>query len=168
MFVISNFVGKYNSWDYNFFGNRSKHLNKKQIQKLAQNGWEIGSHTHTHQDLTTLSDEQIFLEMKKSKLIISEIIDKPVDYLSFPFNRYNEKVIKITKQVGYKGSCTLSNRKYHNQSFRNYVIPRLGIYRIDSITAFKNKLDNSGFEIAKQRVISFFSRGTIIYRNAKK
>jgi len=55
--------------------------------------------------------------------------------------------------------------------FDDYLIPRLGVYLTDTIQAYKNKLSNSMYELAKQRFISFFSAGTIIYnlvKNKKK
>ncbi len=167
VFVVSNYVGKFNTWDYNFFGNRSKHLTWQQIQKLCHKGWEIGSHTASHQDLTRLSDEQVISELKSSKKSIEQNINKQVDFLSYPFNRFNEQVILLTKQAGYKGVCSLSTKNYYTNEFSDYVFPRLGVYLIDSLNSYRNKLNVSGFEFAKQRVISFFSIGTIMYNIIK-
>ena len=167
VFVISNFVGKYNKWDYNFFGNRSRHLNWEQIKILSQHGWEIGSHTATHQDLTRLSDNQALFELTESKFKISEILNKSVDYISYPFNRFNEHVISLAREANYKGGCTLSSRNYSNKKLSEFAIQRIGVYSIDSLKAYKNKLNNSRFELSKQKVISFFSIGTILFNLLK-
>lgn len=167
VFVVSDYVGKYNTWDYNLFGNRSKHLNWQQIKTLCQKGWEIGSHTASHKDLTRLSDEQVITELTTSKIRIEESINKPVDFLSYPFNRFNEQIILLTKQAGYEGGCSLFTQNYYTNKFADYVIPRLGVYLTDTINTYKNKLNNSRFELVKQRVISFFSLGTVIYKFVK-
>jgi peptidoglycan/xylan/chitin deacetylase (PgdA/CDA1 family) len=167
VFVVSDYVGKDNTWDYNLFGNRSRHLNWQQIQLLSKKGWEIGSHTASHLDLTGLSADQIVYELEISKMKIENEIDKPVDYLSYPFNRFNERTILHTKQAGYKAGCSLFASNYYAKKFDDYVIPRLGVYLIDTINAYKYKLSGSKFELAKQRVISFFSIGTVIYNLIK-
>ena len=168
VFIISDFVGKYNTWDHNLFGNKAKHLTWKQIKILSQHGWEIGSHAATHRDLTRLSEDEAFFELIDSQKKISELIEKPVEYISYPFNKLNDNIIQFSQQAGYKGCCILSDRKNYKNKFGEYVIPRMGVYSIDSLNSLNNKLSNSAFESVKQHIISFFSQGTIYYKQLKK
>jgi len=59
-------------------------LTWKEIREMAQNGIAIGSHTHTHRVLSTLSPSAQKEEMILSKLIIEENIGQPVLSISYP------------------------------------------------------------------------------------
>lgn len=54
-------------------------------------------------------EKRIFDEHFKSKLIIEEKLDKKVDFICFPGGGYNQKVLEVAKEVGYK-AWTLSSR----------------------------------------------------------
>ena len=70
---------------------------------------EIGSHTLTHphlSQLTLLRQEQ---EIKKSKEILEHIMQKEVISFSYPFGSerdYNEKIISLVQEEGYKYACS--------------------------------------------------------------
>ena len=132
-------------------------------------GWDIGSHTATHPDLTILSNEQITDELVFSKAEIAKQLNREVNCLAYPFSRYNLRVIKFAQKAGYQAGFVLSNRKLkiHRDSDLAYAIPRYGVYRIDTKKSFQNKLTLSKVEGAKQRVISFFSIGTIWHNRLK-
>lgn len=169
VFIVSKFVGKKNSWDANLFRSFSKHLSWKQINKLSSAGWCIGSHTATHQDLTILNQDQIYDELTSSKNEISKQINREINYISYPFNKYNIPVIEIAQKIGYRAGFILSTPKFtfHKKSDLAFTIPRYGVYRIDTNRSFQNKLSLSKFEADKQRFISFFSSGTIWYNRLK-
>lgn len=59
-------------------------LTWKEIREMAQNHIAIGSHTHTHRVLSTLSPGAQKEEMILSKLIIEENIGHPVLSISYP------------------------------------------------------------------------------------
>jgi tetratricopeptide (TPR) repeat protein len=59
-------------------------LTWKEIREMAQHHIAIGSHTHTHRVLSTLSPSAQKEEMILSKLIIEENIDQPVLSISYP------------------------------------------------------------------------------------
>ena len=59
-------------------------LTWKEIREMAQHRITIGSHTHTHRVLSTLSPSAQKEEMILSKLIIEENIGQPVQSISYP------------------------------------------------------------------------------------
>jgi tetratricopeptide (TPR) repeat protein len=59
-------------------------LTWREIREMAQNGIAIGSHTHTHRVLATLSPSAQKEEMILSKLIIEENIGQTVQSISYP------------------------------------------------------------------------------------
>ena len=168
LFVITDFVGKNNSWDANLGGRCSRHLEWKQIKALVKEGWEIGSHTATHPDLVRLPSDQAETELRQSKEFISRQIDQPVRFLSYPFNRFEQRIISLAKQTGYAGCCALSVPENLRKQHGDLAIPRQGVYLIDTLYGFQRKLSNSRVEQLKQRVISFASLGTIFYKRLRK
>jgi len=169
-FVISNYVGKLNTWDANLGGIYSRQLKWEQIKELLNSSWEIGSHTATHRDLLGLSIKEIESELRCSKEIIEQNMNRPIQFIAYPFNRFNKQIILEAERIGYRGGVALSQRKRMNGAPRQFIIQRHGVYSIDSLSRFKQKLINSKIEQLKQRIISFASRGTILYnryRNKK-
>lgn len=168
LFVISDYVGKLNYWDANLRGIHSKHLNWDKIRQLANAGWEIGSHTATHSDLLSLSIDEVTEELQSSKQVIEHNIERPVRFVSYPFNRFDRRIILEAQRIGYRGGCALSLSERMNGAPEQFIIQRHGVYSIDSLFWFKQKLSNSKIEQFKQRIISFASRGTILYNRFKK
>ena len=168
LFVISGYVGKINSWDANLGGISSRHLSWEQIRQLANEGWEIGSHTVKHRDLLGVSIDEVKNELQFSKEIIEQNVDRPVQFISYPFNRFDRQIILEAQRIGYRGGCAMSLNKIMNGAPRKFIIQRHGVYSIDSLSWFKKKLSNSKIEQIKQRIISFASIGTILYNRYRK
>lgn len=55
-------------------------------------GFELGNHTHTHADLTTLTTQQITDEIQRTDKILEKADGKPYHLLRAPFGRTNESV----------------------------------------------------------------------------
>jgi peptidoglycan/xylan/chitin deacetylase (PgdA/CDA1 family) len=80
-----------------------------QLREMNAEGFEIGSHTLSHCDLTKKKEgenDKAYIKRIKRELVISkQIIDKKLGqdsvYLAYPFGSYNQKVVGICKRVGY-------------------------------------------------------------------
>jgi len=82
------------------------HLTKNQIQKMIDDGMEIGSHGLTHKYLPLLKQKEIEHELKASANILESIIHRPVEYFAFPGGHYNRNILKLTEKSGYKSACS--------------------------------------------------------------
>lgn len=98
IFLIAGYIGKENRWDY---GVRFRHLSWEEIMELKKRGYAFGSHTLTHPDLTKLSLKELYRELSESKRILEDRLGK-IDLLSYPFGRYNERVKRVAREVGYR------------------------------------------------------------------
>ena len=84
LFVSTSFIDKDNF------------LSKSQIKELHQNPFiNIASHTHTHSNLTMLSDVEIRDECVTSKNILEDICSDHVYSFCYPKGYFNKKVTKI-------------------------------------------------------------------------
>ncbi len=68
------------------------------LKKLQQAGMIIGSHTNSHQNLTSLSSEEIEKELIQAELKIKEKLSLQVKHFSYPYGKYNELVIKTVRE----------------------------------------------------------------------
>ena len=64
------------------------------VQKINSAGLEIGSHSNTHPDLTTLSNEMLKQELVECNKRITEITSKPVEVFRCPYGSYNNNVLE--------------------------------------------------------------------------
>ena len=73
------------------------YLTLNQLRILSNNGWEIGSHTWSHPNLTEISLEEVEKELKKSK---EWLLDKGFKVYSFayPYGAFNEEIIEKVKK----------------------------------------------------------------------
>lgn len=63
------------------------------VRKIAASGHEIGNHTDSHPDLTTLEEPQILEEIQKTQETLREILpDYTMKFLRPPYGRQNETV----------------------------------------------------------------------------
>jgi len=70
------------------------------VKELAKNH-EVGSHSHTHPDLTKLSIDEVFRELDLSKEILSKIVRREVKSFAYPYGAYNNTVVEAVKRNGY-------------------------------------------------------------------
>lgn len=68
------------------------------VQKIDQNGFEIGTHSNTHPDMTTLTKEKMEEELELSINLIEQKIDKKVSLFRPPYGAYNNTLLDVCSQ----------------------------------------------------------------------
>jgi len=118
VFVVTSYIGA--SQDF---------LDWDQLFVLSRHGrWEVGSHSHTHPDLTTLKIEEIIDELNRSRDVLISKGFNPMGFAT-PYGQFNEAVIDIIKK--YYG--------YHRNAGRfpwYNNLDNIDIYNILSITIY--------------------------------
>lgn len=83
-------------------------LNLEELKNLDQNGlMEIEPHTKTHPKLTQIPLSEAKEEILGSKLALEKIFSKTCQIFSYPKGRYNQEVIKLVKELGFKAGVTV-------------------------------------------------------------
>jgi len=98
-----------------FVGSCRNAITWNQLARMKANGFEIGSHSLSHSDLTkrkVVEDTQAYLVRVENELRVSkEIIDKKIGqdtiFLSFPYGRFNKNVLEISERLGYRAAVTV-------------------------------------------------------------
>ena len=68
--------------------------------KSVYDGHEVASHSLTHPFLTSLSDEEVYKEVKEDIDNLKNIFQREIKTFSFPFDGYDERTINIVKSLG--------------------------------------------------------------------
>ncbi len=79
---------------------------KRQVREMLAAGWELGSHTVSHPDLTSLSPEALVAELSDSRRILRRRFGVPVSHLCYPAGRYNDAVATAAEAAGYSTAST--------------------------------------------------------------
>jgi peptidoglycan/xylan/chitin deacetylase (PgdA/CDA1 family) len=98
----------------------------EQVQKMAANNIEIGSHTCNHHILSKIPTEQMENELLLSKKTIAEKLNMPVHSFCYPNGQekdFNDQIVHYVQKTGYLGAVTLYIRDYKSI----FKLPRMGI-----------------------------------------
>lgn len=76
-------------------------ITEKVMLNLLANGDDLQSQGHTSDDLRSLTDSQIELELKQSKMLIEQITNREVYAVVYPFGGVNDRVMQKAAAIGY-------------------------------------------------------------------
>lgn len=128
IFVIVNNIGS------------NGYMTREEVKAIDKNTIvEIESHTLSHRYIPDLSKEEIKKEIVGSKLKLAEILEGPVDFISYPVGGYNEYAMEVTENSGYKAAFA-TNR---GDGKSTYAIKRIKVSQKDG--PFKLWVKLTGF-----------------------
>ncbi len=102
-FLITDYIGKTNTWDVRYTWKRLAHLSWSQIEQWRARGFEFGSHGATHRRLTWLDDQSVDAELRRSReLLVARLGGEVGKAIAYPFGAVDGRIIRIAKQAGYE------------------------------------------------------------------
>jgi len=126
-FFVVNEIGKVNTWDSEQKDYKLMNLmNEKQVLDWHKNGFEIGSHTLDHKDLSVLSSNEKKNQIEKSRTALKEKFDVNVESFAYPFGSVDNISHEIVKK-NYKFAVTTNRSRYKTKNFPSTKIPRIPI-----------------------------------------
>lgn len=138
-------------------GNRMKNYNDVIFEVYKSNS-EIGSHTYSHKDLSTLSNDDLISELNSTNIIYNNITNDNIKYLRPPYNNYNDGILDkgyeiVTWNIDTKDWLNRDSEVIYNNVINNAcdgcIVLMHDIYE-ESIEATKKlipKLHEMGYEI---------------------
>ncbi len=128
-FVFTNVIDKnpsFLTWD--------------QVKSMDEAGMAIGGHTKSHPYLFEIKDQNLLTqEISDGKKIIEEHIKKPVTIFAYPFGHYNDLLIKMVKQAGFKAARGTYRGTHHSA---DDIYKLKGIEATDDFGQFIKDLNN--------------------------
>jgi len=105
IYVLTGLIGQDNPWISN-----ERMMNRDELRVLARAGLELGAHTVTHPDLSSLSYEDCLDEMVSSRDALAKITGSPASTFAYPFGHYGPAARKAAAAAGFQAAVTCVNR----------------------------------------------------------
>jgi peptidoglycan/xylan/chitin deacetylase (PgdA/CDA1 family) len=121
-YIVFNYVGI------------STHMNVDQIRGLYAAGWEIGSHSTSHVDLTVRTDRQKD-EIVESRRKLQALLDVPILTFAYPFGAYNSDSVHYAHFAGYVAAMGLGNETLQGNKNLFYLY-RMTVDSTQSLESF--------------------------------
>ncbi len=142
-------LSKYNfpATDYIFTdppqaGDWLEYMNWNQIEELHNiYGWEIGSHTKSHPNLTTLSDNALINELSDSKTILESHGFTAKSFAS-PFGSYDNRTLSFIARF-YESHTSTGPYDFNTFPFNDYGISVQEVRNSTSVATVKNWIDEA-------------------------
>lgn len=141
IFLVSECLGKTNTWDKENKINIHKILTKDQINEMLKAGFSIGSHSKTHSHMLSIKYPDVISEMKESKAQLEKVFNTLIQVFSYPFNEFNKQIKLAAKEAGYKYACAISSTG-KSVTEDSYELRRIYIKGTDTMFDFKRKVSN--------------------------
>ena len=125
-YIVDNYIGA------------TRYMNKIQIRALYEAGWEIGSHSLSHHDVTTRPGSQEE-EIVKSRQRLESYLGVPVRSFAYPFGAYDNASLKLVKSAGYIAAMGLGDRSAQGKENIFYLY-RQSVTAETTLEAFINLL----------------------------
>jgi len=131
-FIVSGFV------------NRPRYMTWRQIKQLDRDGMEIGVHTVSHLDLTTLPTRFLWHQIYGAKLAIEWHLRHPVRVFAYPSGAFDGAVLADVRRAGFIAAASTLPGTLHAERTLLYLY-RVRILNSDTPqTMYSYLLDRFG------------------------
>jgi peptidoglycan/xylan/chitin deacetylase (PgdA/CDA1 family) len=114
-------------------------LTADEVRELHTHGIEIGAHTVTHPDLTTLPYAEALGELVGSKRALEAVVQAPVEVAAYPFGRANDETRAAAREAGFRAACRTLGRGSWADPFD---LPRQAMENRASLLGLRLKRDD--------------------------
>jgi peptidoglycan/xylan/chitin deacetylase (PgdA/CDA1 family) len=133
VYVTVGFLGGVSPWIGP--GGDGAIMQESELLELAAAGWELGAHTMTHADLSTLGYDDCRKEIEESRDAIEQIAGVKVQTFAYPFGRYGPAAVAATRDAGLLAAVTTGSG-----GWEPYTMTRAMIGAIDPLAVVCLKL----------------------------
>ena len=110
-------------------------VDEEGLRSWVEAGQEVGSHSLTHQDLTTATFETVSKEAGRSKQRLEEVLDRPVLDFCYPFAHHDSEARRAVSEAGYRAAYA-----GEPPTTDLFALPRMMVFPGDSEARFARKL----------------------------
>ena len=101
-------------------------LTEDEIRQLDKQGFAIGSHCQSHQNLHKIPFTEAYKELKDSKKWLEEVLGKEIQTICYPIGGVDKDIVNAAAEIGYKiGISTLKG------SLQFINTDRMALRRVD-------------------------------------
>jgi peptidoglycan/xylan/chitin deacetylase (PgdA/CDA1 family) len=108
-FAVSGYLGATNRWDEKIGARPMQLLDAAELRELTRHGIEIGAHSHTHPRLTTLSDDELRVEIAGAMEQLQRAGLNPVRLFAYPYGNHDVRVRQAVRDAGVRAAFGTSS-----------------------------------------------------------
>jgi peptidoglycan/xylan/chitin deacetylase (PgdA/CDA1 family) len=102
-FLITDYVGRLNTWDVRYTWHRLAHLDWHTIGRWQERGFDFASHSASHARLTWLSDAAAAAELERSRETLRHRLGpQAARAVAYPFGARDERIKRLARAAGYE------------------------------------------------------------------
>jgi peptidoglycan/xylan/chitin deacetylase (PgdA/CDA1 family) len=102
-FLITDYVGKTNTWDVRYTWKRLAHLSWDDVERWRSRGFDFASHGASHRRLTWLDDAAVTAELHRSREVLTARLGPGAGRaIAYPFGAVDERVVGLARATGYE------------------------------------------------------------------
>jgi peptidoglycan/xylan/chitin deacetylase (PgdA/CDA1 family)/glycosyltransferase involved in cell wall biosynthesis len=128
VFVVTDRIGRSSDWNG---ACQAPLMDASQILSWAGQGFEFGSHSATHPDLTQLPDSALLAELRGSRESLQSLLGMPVESFAYPYGAHDERVRAAVREV-YSAAVTVDKGINHLDTDL-YLLGRTDSYSSDTV-----------------------------------
>ena len=129
IFLISDYVSTYPNY-----------LTWAQVEEMQESGYiDFESHTLSHMQLDSTSPEETWNQLDGSKKALEWHLKKEVNFIAYPCGSYDDDLIKMTKDAGYRAAFTV-DYGVSSQDENPFVLDRVPIFGCTDHTQLRFKM----------------------------
>ena len=113
-------------------------LNWDQVHEMQQHGFEFGSHSCTHRELTSVTRERCWDEIARSRKQLGDRLGTEVHSFCYPRGDLNATVMEMVGEAGYR--CAVVTPPRPQIPTGRFALRRVGIYAHNSFPVFRLKI----------------------------
>jgi len=130
VYVVASCIGGGNQWDQAKGMSGLATMRVEQLHDWIKAGFDLGSHSTTHPDLTAVSDGQLETEIADSAKTLAEAAGSAPVSFAYPHGKLDDRVVAAVRRVyrvavcSEAGICSITSDRYR--------IPRLPVFSFTS------------------------------------
>jgi peptidoglycan/xylan/chitin deacetylase (PgdA/CDA1 family) len=86
-----------------------RQMSWREIEQVAAQGMEIGSHAHAHIPLDLLDPATMRAELGSSKAALEAHVQKAVESIAYPFGWTSPRLLRLAQNLGYSAGCIVDH-----------------------------------------------------------
>ncbi len=153
-YIVSDQPGGSNVWDHGKGIAPQPLMTHFQMRQWVAGGQDIGAHTCSHADLTTLSARQAQQEIAGCKRQLEDALGSAVAHFCYPYGLYDASHVTMVQSAGYLTATTTQRGRAHvaaaatNQAGL-FTLPRVPVMGSTWWLQFVRKI-TTGYEDGRQ------------------
>ena len=139
-FVTPGFLGQSAAWWPSDHSERNRRIaSAEQLRRLPPDLIEFGAHSVTHPRLSELGESDARREIAESRRSLKALLGREVETFSFPYGDFNEQLVGLCREAGYKRVFTSESREAFGNAV-DFVVGRVQAEPTDWEIEFRVKL----------------------------